>query len=81
MPGLIYYDEIKRALFPKKTDQELIGMKLGTVERALIKLNLPYSYGVDGVFTTVDAWNEKILNRKPSVKGEEIDIDNLEFTR
>lgn len=69
MPGLIYYDEIKQALgLPPKA-------KLSTVERFLRKKGLPFEYGVTGVFTTQEAWNNKIMG-KPS---DDTDADPIEF--
>ena len=46
MPGLIYFDEIKKALgLPPKA-------RLVTVEKALLRRNLPFEYGEKGVFST-----------------------------
>lgn len=71
MPGLIYYDEIKKALgLPSKA-------RLTTVEKALRRRNLPFEYGDKGLFSTLDAWNNKIAG----VVSSEDEIDDFEFKR
>lgn len=65
MPGLIYFDEIKRALgLPPKA-------RLVTVEKALLRRNLPFEYGEKGVFTTLEAWNSKITGLTFTTTDEE----------
>jgi len=73
MPGLIYYDELKKALgLPPKAKQS-------TVERAMIKLGYPYCHGVNGVFTTIDAINGKVLGTGNTKL--EINVTELDFNR
>lgn len=71
MPGLIYYDEIKRAMgLPPEA-------QLVSVEKALRKRRLPFEYGASGVFTTQEAWNRHILGDDYQQK----DTETLDFLR
>lgn len=71
MPGLIYYDEIKKALGLSSK------ARLTTVEKALRRRNLPFEYGDKGLFATVDAWNNKISG----VASSDSEIIEIEFRR
>lgn len=74
MPGLIYYDEIKQAMFPHIDDEARKRIRLSSVERALRRRGLPFEYGENGVFAMQDAWMKKL-------SGELIkpDDDPIEF--
>lgn len=60
MPGLIYYDEIKRALFPNLDEEKRKNMRLSRVEKVLARRGLPFEYGEGGVFALHDTWAKKI---------------------
>jgi hypothetical protein len=66
MPGLIFYDEIKQALFPNLDEEKRKNIRLSRVEKALAKRGLPFEYGENGVFAMQDSWVRKIAGSEES---------------